>query len=1263
MKEFAKRGLSMLLALIMCFSLITVATPMEAEAASYTYNWGTREDVADEADFTYSTAEEWYDKHNASYEELSQLDGSATLTSVPNSELYLALQGLMVDAHGTKTSYDGTKSMYQYTDCENGGGKISSFYSGTAIGPGWGEGGSWNREHTWPKSKSLNGNSNGGQDETDIMMLRPTTTSENSSRGNTAYGEKYYDPNEASGGKLNLHGDCARICLYVYVRWGNSQYMWGSSGVMESLNVLLKWMEEDPVDTWELGRNDSVESITGTRNVFVDYPELGFLLFNEEVPANYSSPSGAGNATSYSITATTNNTSYGTVSVSGKTITATPKTGYYVSGYAVTSGTATVTQDGNTFKVNASSNCSIRIDFAAKTAVTVKFMENGILTKTLNAYGGDTIVLPQNANTPASGYSFLGWVDGNISDTTEKPTFYAAGSNPTASNKTYYALYSYAVGGSGVTEYVLSKDIKAGDTVVITNTKSGSIYALPNGAISKNPAPVQVTAADGKLTGTVSDSLLWTVGGSKDAWTFTAADSTDMLYCNNDNAGVAVGSGANNTFKVNGTYLYNNGTSRYLGIYNTQDWRCYISSSTNIGSQVLGFYVMGEGGTVYYTTSTYTCEHEDVSNVQAEEATCTEGGYTAGKYCNDCGQYIEGHEAVAPLGHSFGNWTVTTAPTCTAAGVETRECANCDETETQSVAATGHSYEAVVTPPTTTEQGYTTYTCTACGNSYVGDYTEELGYVYKVSFCVPTGVTEVADMNCGKNGITLPVAEAPEGYTFAGWTTTTVEDTETAPTVYTDGFTATADTTLYALYTYVVGGTGSTEFVLTDLADISETDEVVITMAYGSTVYALPNNGGSNAPDAPTVTVSGDKLASTPADTLLWNVKANGSNYSFYVNGDTDTLYCTNANKGVKIGSSSDNVFVLDASGYLKNTSFNRFLGVYRTNPDWRCYTSTSTNIGDQTLGFYVKGQAGTTWYTTLDAQPEAEPALFDIDVSRMVLGNALEFQFGVAKSRFTTTEGYYAVIEKTWADGSTTTKTVPAEEWGTVGTYWAIVYDGMAAKEMGDVFNVTIYNADGVAVSNAKTDSVRDYVMRNVDKQSDVLKTLMVNMLNYGAAAQLQFNYATDDLANSLLTDTQKAWASTGVKELNSYLVKGTNYMGTRLVLESRIQLQVAFKGMTRSMYAIYTYTDNNGKAQSVRVEGADFVDVGVLGVEMSALVYADARNVVEITVYNADGTVYGTATDSIEGYAKRNVTDPDDVVMALMKFADSAKAYLYGN
>ena len=40
------------------------------------------------------------------------------------------------------------------------------------------------------------------------------------------------------------------------------------------------------------------------------------------------------------------------------------------------------------------------------------------------------------------------------------------------------------------------------------------------------------------------------------------------------------------------------------------------------------------------------------------------------------------------------------------------------------IEAIGHNYESVVTPPTTTEQGYTTHTCTNCGDSYVDSYTD-----------------------------------------------------------------------------------------------------------------------------------------------------------------------------------------------------------------------------------------------------------------------------------------------------------------------------------------------------------------------------------------------------------------------------------------------------------------------------------------------------------------------------------------------------------
>ncbi|MGN0999209.1 MAG: S8 family serine peptidase, partial [Faecousia sp.] len=56
--------------------------------------------------------------------------------------------------------------------------------------------------------------------------------------------------------------------------------------------------------------------------------------------------------------------------------------------------------------------------------------------------------------------------------------------------------------------------------------------------------------------------------------------------------------------------------------------------------------------------------------------------------------------------HSWGEWVVTTDPTCTEKGEETRTCSICGETEKRDVDALGHDYDAVVTDPTCTEKGY-----------------------------------------------------------------------------------------------------------------------------------------------------------------------------------------------------------------------------------------------------------------------------------------------------------------------------------------------------------------------------------------------------------------------------------------------------------------------------------------------------------------------------------------------------------------------------
>lgn len=249
------------------------------KSGNYVVNWGARNE---DCVFLSEYAQSFY-TGGYTYEILSQKSGGSSQSTAPSSALYSALQSMMKAKQTKQTSYKETRYMYCYTDClRNDYTMISSFYSGKTLSGTWDSGSTWNREHTWPNSKGL-----GGNDENDIMMLRPTSVSENSSRGNTAYGESssYFDPGES------VRGDCARIVLYVYVRWGNTSNMWGTKGVMENLDVLLKWMEEDPVDTWEMGRNDAVQSITGTRNVFVDYPEYAWLLFGSEIPENLITPS------------------------------------------------------------------------------------------------------------------------------------------------------------------------------------------------------------------------------------------------------------------------------------------------------------------------------------------------------------------------------------------------------------------------------------------------------------------------------------------------------------------------------------------------------------------------------------------------------------------------------------------------------------------------------------------------------------------------------------------------------------------------------------------------------------------------------------------------------------------------------------------------------------------------------------------------------------------------------------------------------------
>ena len=124
--------------------------------------------------------------------------------------------------------------------------------------------------------------------------------------------------------------------------------------------------------------------------------------------------------------------------------------------------------------------------------------------------------------------------------------------------------------------------------------------------------------------------------------------------------------------------------------------------------------------------------HAYGSYAQTQAPTCTEAGIETAE-CSRCGDVVTreipatghtpgaaatctdaeictvcGAELAAALGHAYGPYTTTTAPTCTDKGEDTATCTRCGDVVTREISATGHTPGAAAT--CTTAQ-----TCTVCG--------------------------------------------------------------------------------------------------------------------------------------------------------------------------------------------------------------------------------------------------------------------------------------------------------------------------------------------------------------------------------------------------------------------------------------------------------------------------------------------------------------------------------------------------------------------
>lgn len=73
--------------------------------------------------------------------------------------------------------------------------------------------------------------------------------------------------------------------------------------------------------------------------------------------------------------------------------------------------------------------------------------------------------------------------------------------------------------------------------------------------------------------------------------------------------------------------------------------------------------------------------------VAGRQPTCTEAGLTDGVKCSACGTLLEEQTALPALGHTFGEWTVSSEAGVLKEGEEVRICQRCGVTETRAIAA------------------------------------------------------------------------------------------------------------------------------------------------------------------------------------------------------------------------------------------------------------------------------------------------------------------------------------------------------------------------------------------------------------------------------------------------------------------------------------------------------------------------------------------------------------------------------------------------
>lgn len=313
-----------------------------------------------------------------------------------------------------------------------------------------------------------------------------------------------------------------------------------------------------------------------------------------------------------------------------------------------------------------------------------------------------------------------------------------------------------------------------------------------------------------------------------------------------------------------------------------------------------------------------------------------------------------------------------------------------------------------------------------------------------------------------------------------------------------------------------------------------------------------------------------------------------------------------------------------------------------------------------------VFGATSTASYTIPKTKPEKNPSFSG---ASLTLQDNLNVNYKADASLFG--EGGY---ENPYVIFSFNGVETIVSDYRIEGNKYVFDFTDIAPHQMGDTIYSTLYathNGEEYA-SKTREYSVLEYCNNAFDNYGSdeyaELRTLLVDLLNYGAMAQMYMSYKVDDLVNASLTDTQKAWGTSTDREIES--IRNLKYetianptvswKGAGLNLEESIAIRLKISAQDIEGMSLRVTTS----AGSVSIDSSKFFETtGGHYVFVDCLCAAQVSETVYITVLKDNVAVSNTLRYSIESYAADNMNSVDEnganLLKAMIRYGDSAKAY----